>query len=57
MGRRSHKRDPARRRQVEALAACGIPEPDIAAFRAADQVRPRPSGFEKDVGRFQGPVA
>src|SRR5215212_5838698 len=30
MGRRSHKPDPAQRRQVEAMAAYGIPETDIA---------------------------
>lgn len=31
MGRRAHKPDPAQRRQVEAMAAYGIPEIDIAA--------------------------
>ena len=30
MGRRAHKPDPALRRQVEAMAAYGIPETDIA---------------------------
>src|SRR3954451_9977907 len=30
MGRRAHKPDAAQRRQVEAMAAYGIPEPDIA---------------------------
>jgi hypothetical protein len=30
MGRRAHKPDPAQRRQVEAMAAYGIPEADIA---------------------------
>ena len=30
MGRRAHKPDPAQRRQVEAMAACGIPEPEIS---------------------------
>ena len=30
MSRRSHKPDPAQRRQVEAMAAYGIPETDIA---------------------------
>src|SRR6478735_7043407 len=30
MGRRAHKPDPAQRRQVEALAAYGIPEADIS---------------------------
>jgi hypothetical protein len=30
MGRRAHKPDPSQRRQVEAMAAYGIPEPDIA---------------------------
>ena len=30
MGRRAHKPDPVQRRQVEAMAAYGIPEPDIS---------------------------
>jgi hypothetical protein len=30
MGRRAHRPDPAQRRQVEAMAAYGIPEPDIS---------------------------
>ena len=30
MGRRAHQPDPALRRQVEAMAAYGIPEPDIS---------------------------
>jgi hypothetical protein len=30
MGRHAHRPDPAQRRQVEAMAACGIPEIDIA---------------------------
>jgi hypothetical protein len=30
MGRRAHKPDPALRRQVEAMAAYGIPETDIS---------------------------
>ena len=30
MGRRSHKPDPAGRRQVEAMAGYGVPEKDIA---------------------------
>jgi len=30
MGRRAHKPDPALRRQVEAMAAYGIPEDDIS---------------------------
>ena len=36
MGRRSHKPDPASRRQVEALAGFGIPEPDIARVVGID---------------------
>jgi hypothetical protein len=35
MGRRAHKPDPAQRRQVEAMAAYGIPEIDIAMGPAA----------------------
>ena len=36
MGRRAHKPDPAQRRQVEAMAAYGIPENDIAAVVGID---------------------
>ena len=36
MGRRAHKPDPTRRRQVEAMAAYGIPEIDIAAVVGID---------------------
>lgn len=36
MGRRAHKPDPAQRRQVEALAAYGIPEPDISRAIGVD---------------------
>jgi len=36
MGRRAHKPDPAQRRQVEAMAAYGIPEIDIAAVVGVD---------------------
>jgi hypothetical protein len=36
MGRRAHKPDPAQRRQVEAMAAYGIPEMDIAAVLNVD---------------------
>jgi hypothetical protein len=36
MGRRSHKPDPSQRRQVEAMAAYGIPEPDIARVTGVD---------------------
>ena len=36
MGRPRHKPDPAQRRQVEALAAYGIPEPDIARVVGID---------------------
>jgi hypothetical protein len=36
MGRRAHKPDPALRRQVEAMAAYGIPEPDIARVVGVD---------------------
>jgi hypothetical protein len=36
MGRRAHKPDPAQRRQVEAMAAYGIPEIDIAAVLGLD---------------------
>jgi hypothetical protein len=36
MGRRAHKPDPAQRKQVEAMAAYGIPEIDIAAVLAVD---------------------
>jgi hypothetical protein len=32
MGRRAHKADPARRRPVEAMAAYGVPETDIARW-------------------------
>jgi len=36
MGRRAHKPDPAQRRQVEAMAAYGIPEIDISAVLGLD---------------------
>src|SRR5215813_4498866 len=36
MGRRAHKPDPAQRRQVEAMAAYGIPEADIARVLGVD---------------------
>lgn len=36
MGRRAHQPDPAQRRQVEAMAAYGIPEPDIARVTGVD---------------------
>jgi len=36
VGRRAHKPDPAQRRQVEAMAAYGIPEIDIAAVPGVD---------------------
>lgn len=36
MGRRSHKPDPSQRRQVEALAAYGIPEADISGVVGID---------------------
>jgi hypothetical protein len=36
MGRRAHKPDPALRRQVEAMAAYGIPEANIAAVVGID---------------------
>ena len=36
MGRRAHKPDPAQRRQVEAMAAYGIPEPDISRVVGID---------------------
>jgi hypothetical protein len=36
MGRRAHKPDPSQRRQVEAMAAYGIPEPDIARVTGVD---------------------
>lgn len=36
MGRRAHKPDPAQRRQVEAMAAYGIPEVDIARVIGID---------------------
>ncbi len=36
MGRRAHKPDPAQRRQVEAMAAYGIPEIDIAMVLGVD---------------------
>src|SRR5688572_15567842 len=36
MGRRAHKPDPAQRRQVEAMAAYGIPEIDIAPVLGID---------------------
>jgi hypothetical protein len=36
MGRRAHKPDPAQRRQVEAMAAYGIPEADIARVVGVD---------------------
>ena len=36
MGRRAHKPDPAQRRQVEAMAAYGIPEEDIARVVSID---------------------
>jgi hypothetical protein len=36
MGRRAHKPDPAQRKQVEAMAAYGIPELNIAAVLGVD---------------------
>ena len=36
MGRRAHRPDPSQRRQVEALAAYGIPEPDIGRVVGID---------------------
>src|SRR5213592_962305 len=36
MGRRAHKPDPVQRRQVEAMAAYGIPELNIAAVLGID---------------------
>ena len=36
MGRRAHWPDPALRRQVEAMAAYGIPEPDISRVVGVD---------------------
>jgi hypothetical protein len=36
MGRRAHKPDPAQKRQVEAMAAYGIPEIDISAVLGLD---------------------
>ena len=36
MGRRAHKPDPAQRKQVETLAAYGIPEEDIARVVGID---------------------
>lgn len=36
MGRRAHKPDPLQRRQVEAMAAYGIPEPDISQVVGVD---------------------
>src|SRR5262245_15463218 len=36
MGRRAHKPDPAKRRQVEAMAAYGIPEVDIGRVLGID---------------------
>jgi hypothetical protein len=36
MGRRAHKPDPSQRRQVEALAAYGIPEMDISRIIGID---------------------
>src|SRR3954468_21716152 len=36
MGRRAHKPDPAQRRQVEALAAYGIPADDISRVVGID---------------------
>lgn len=36
MGRRAHKPEPAQRRQVEALAAYGIPEADISRVAGID---------------------
>ena len=36
MGRRAHKADPASRRQVEAMAAYGVPETDVARVIGID---------------------
>jgi len=36
MGRRAHKPDPSSRKQVEALSAYGIPEPDISRVIGVD---------------------
>src|SRR3954451_14928022 len=36
MGRRAHQPEPVSRRQVEAMAACGVPEADIATVIGVD---------------------
>ena len=36
MGRKAHGPEPATRRQVEALAGCGVPEAEIAGVVAID---------------------
>ncbi len=36
MGRRAHRPDPAQRRQVEAMAAYGIPAEDISRVLGID---------------------
>ena len=36
MGRRAHQPDPVTRRQVEAMAACGVPEADIGKVIGID---------------------
>src|SRR5215467_8400045 len=36
MSRRAHQPDPAQRRQVEAMAAYGIPEPEISRVLSID---------------------
>ena len=36
MGRRAHQPDPVTRRQVEAMAACGVPETDIGKVIGID---------------------
>ena len=54
MGRRAHKADPAQRRPVEAMAAYGVPETDIARWwvrsENAAQALPRRTRPGRDQG-------
>src|SRR5688500_5029135 len=54
MGRRAHVPDPQTRRQVEAMAAYGVPEVDIARVIAIDpKTRRKHYREERDVGSIK----
>jgi hypothetical protein len=55
MGRRAHRPDPSQRRQVEALAAYGIPEADISGVVGIDPKTLRKHYREElDLGETKG---